>query len=64
MLDIALSSEAPWPDHDWEQLANRAARAAIGLTTHGELLTSTAAVEILPRDAVGTRRTQRPGVAR
>src|ERR1700712_3967348 len=49
MLDVALSSEAPWPDQDWEALATRAARTAIGLTPHGELLTATAAVEISVR---------------
>jgi probable rRNA maturation factor len=49
MLDIALSSEAPWPDHDWDALATRAARTAIGLTPHGELLTAPAAVEISVR---------------
>ncbi|THD37833.1 MAG: rRNA maturation RNase YbeY [Sphingomonas sp.] len=49
MLEIALSSEAPWPEHDWEALAARAARAAIGLTPHGELLTSAAAIEVSVR---------------
>lgn len=49
MLDVALSSDAPWPEHDWETLAIRAARAAIGLTPHGELLTSAAAIEISMR---------------
>jgi probable rRNA maturation factor len=46
MLEIALSSDAPWPDHDWDALALRAATAAIERTPHGELLTSTAAIEI------------------
>lgn len=49
MLEIALSAEAPWPEHDWEAFADRAARAAIGLTPHGELLTTPAAVEISVR---------------
>ncbi|QDZ08172.1 rRNA maturation RNase YbeY [Sphingomonas panacisoli] len=49
MLDVALSSESPWPDHDWEALADRAARAAIGLTPHGELLTASAMMEISVR---------------
>ncbi len=49
MLDVAVSTEAPWPDHDWEALADRAARAAIGLTPHGELLTVSALVEISVR---------------
>ena len=49
MLDVALSIEPLWPDHDWEALATRAARAAIGLTPHGELLTTDAAVEVSVR---------------
>ena len=49
MLDIALSSDAPWPDRDWHAIATRAARAAIGLTPHGKLLTSAAAIEISVR---------------
>ncbi|MDB5677957.1 rRNA maturation RNase YbeY [Sphingomonas bacterium] len=49
MLEIALSSEAPWPEHDWEALADRAAKAAIDRTPHGELLTIPAAVEISVR---------------
>lgn len=46
MLEIALSSDAPWPAQDWEALALRAATAAIQRTPHGELLTSAATVEI------------------
>ncbi|RZT47572.1 putative rRNA maturation factor [Sphingomonas sp. BK036] len=46
MLEIALSSEAPWPDQDWDGLAQRAATAAIERTPHGQLLTSAATVEI------------------
>ncbi len=46
MLEIALSRETPWPDHDWEALADRATRAAIGLTAQGELLTVAATIEI------------------
>ncbi|MBS0480093.1 MAG: rRNA maturation RNase YbeY [Proteobacteria bacterium] len=49
MLDIALSREEPWPDRDWEALADRAARAAIDRTPHGELLTIPAAVELSVR---------------
>ena len=49
MIAIELTSEAPWPDHDWDALANRAARTAIGLTPYGELLTIAAAVEISVR---------------
>jgi probable rRNA maturation factor len=49
MLEIALSREDPWPDHDWDTLAERAARAAIGLTPQGEMLTIAATIEISVR---------------
>jgi probable rRNA maturation factor len=49
MLEIALTREEPWPEGDWDALADRATRAAIGRTPHGELLTSTAAIEISVR---------------
>ncbi len=35
MLEIALSSDAPWPEQDWDALALRAATAAIERTPHG-----------------------------
>ena len=46
MLEIALTRESPWPDRDWDALADRAARAAIDRTPHGELLIIPTAVEI------------------
>ena len=46
MLEIALSYEDVWPEHDWETLATRAATAALSRTPHGELVTGPAAVEI------------------
>ncbi|HEY0134466.1 MAG TPA: rRNA maturation RNase YbeY [Nannocystis sp.] len=49
MIHIELTREDPWLDHDWDALAKRAATAAIERTTHGELLTTTAAVEISVR---------------
>ncbi|HEX8421220.1 MAG TPA: rRNA maturation RNase YbeY [Sphingomonas sp.] len=49
MIHIELTREDPWPDHDWDTLAKRAATAAIERTTHGELLTTTAAIEISVR---------------
>lgn len=49
MLEIALSSEASWPNRDWTALADRAARAAIGRTPHGDLLTGAGTVEISMR---------------
>ena len=49
MIHIELTREDPWPDHDWDALARRAATAAIERTPHGELLATTAAVEISVR---------------
>jgi probable rRNA maturation factor len=46
MLEIALSREESWPDHDWDALAGRAARAAMERTPQGELLTVAAMIEI------------------
>ena len=46
MLEIALSAESVWPEHDWDALADRAARAAIERTPQGELLTVDAMIEI------------------
>lgn len=46
MLEIALSQEDIWPEHDWDALATRAATAALERTPHGELVTGPAAVEI------------------
>ncbi|MBN8806847.1 MAG: rRNA maturation RNase YbeY [Sphingomonas sp.] len=49
MLEVALSSEKPWPEADWEALATRAAQTAIGLTPHGDLLASPTLIEISVR---------------
>jgi len=50
MIQIELTREEPWPaDTDWDALAARATRAAIGLTPYGELLTTAATVEISVR---------------
>ena len=49
MIHLELTREEPWPDHDWDALAKRAATAAIERTPHGQLLTTTAAVEISVR---------------
>ena len=49
MLEIALSHEAVWPEHDWEALATRAAIAALERTPHAELATGAATVEISVR---------------
>jgi len=49
VIAVETVIEQGWPNHDWDTLATRAARAAIGLTPHGELLTSAATVEISVR---------------
>jgi probable rRNA maturation factor len=49
MLEIALSAEPIWGDHDWTALATHAARAAIERTPHGPLLDAAATVEISVR---------------
>ena len=49
MLEVAVMREDPWPDQDWQALAERAARAAIDLTQHGELLQVAALIEISVR---------------
>jgi len=49
MIQIELSCESPWPDGDWEALADRAARAAIERTPHGPLLTTPATIEVSVR---------------
>jgi probable rRNA maturation factor len=46
MIDIALSQEEPWPDGQWEQLADAAVRAAVGATPFGTLLATRANVEV------------------
>jgi probable rRNA maturation factor len=49
MIQIELSREDPWPEGEWQALAERAARAAIERTPHGPLLTTEAAIEISVR---------------
>ena len=49
MIRLELSQEDPWPEADWTALADRAARAAIERTPHGDLVTSPALVEISVR---------------
>ena len=49
MIEIALTAEEPWPGHDWSTLADRAARAAVERTPHGELLGAAALVEVSVR---------------
>lgn len=47
MLDVAVLIDAPWGDGpDWEELAERAARAAIAATPHAGLIDTAAAIEL------------------
>ena len=48
-LHIELSREDPWPDEPWQATALAAARAAIGQTPHGPLISTPARVEISVR---------------
>ncbi|WP_066801198.1 rRNA maturation RNase YbeY [Sphingomonas soli] len=49
MLDVAALPEAPWPDHDWEDLAIRAAEAAVRETPYAEWIDHDATIEIAVR---------------
>ena len=49
MLDVAVQSEPPWPDHDWDALAGAAARAAIERTPFGGWIDQPQAIEIAIR---------------
>ena len=58
MLDTVALREAPWPEGDWQELAERAASAAVSASPQAELGTMAAAIEIAVRltsdDAVQT----------
>lgn len=49
MLQIELSREDPWPEADWQALAEQAVAAAVERTAHGALLTTAATVEVSVR---------------
>ncbi|RYD48642.1 MAG: rRNA maturation RNase YbeY [Sphingomonadales bacterium] len=49
MLDVAALPESPWPDHDWEDLAIRAAEAAVRQTPYVEWIDHDATIEIAVR---------------
>ncbi len=49
MLEIALSRDESWPERDWDVLAIRAANAAVSRTPHGDLVATSALVEISVR---------------
>ena len=49
MLEIAVQTEAPWPEEDWDALAMSAVRAALATTPHAELAANPACVEVSVR---------------
>jgi probable rRNA maturation factor len=49
MLDVAALREAPWPEHDWDALATRAAEAALRETPYAEWLGWPTAIEVAVR---------------
>lgn len=50
MIHVELTREEPWADRaDWDALILAAARAAVGRTPHGELLSTPAHVEVSVR---------------
>ncbi len=46
MLELALLHETPWPQGDWVGLAERAAGKTIAATSHVDLITTPATIEI------------------
>ncbi len=49
MLDVAALPESPWPEGDWDELATRAATAAIQQTPWLEWLDHPASIEVAVR---------------
>ncbi len=49
MIEVAAICEAPWPESDWDGLAQRAAEAAIAASPQAGLTGTSAAVEIAVR---------------
>ncbi|UIJ45873.1 rRNA maturation RNase YbeY [Sphingomonas cannabina] len=49
MIDVAVLREDPWPEGEWEDLATRAAVAAIERTPQGEWIGLPTAIEIAVR---------------
>jgi probable rRNA maturation factor len=46
VIEAAVSVEEPWPEGDWEGLAQRAAEAAVRASAHGMLLDTPALAEV------------------
>lgn len=49
MIDVAVQIETPWPEGDWNALAEAAVGAALAATPHAELAGSPACVEVSVR---------------
>lgn len=49
MLDVAALVESPWPENEWEALANRAAEIAIRQTPYLEWIDHPATIEVAVR---------------
>ena len=49
MIEVAVLCEAPWPETDWEGLAQRAAEAAIAASPQSSLTRTAATIEIAVR---------------
>ncbi len=46
MIDVALLREVPWPDGNWDALADRAVTSTVAATPHGDLLTGQVMIEV------------------
>jgi probable rRNA maturation factor len=46
MIDIALLRESPWPQGEWESMADRVTRQTIAATPHADVATTSATVEV------------------
>ena len=49
VLDVAVAVEPPWPEGDWESLANKSVRAGLERTPQGGLAEMAASVEVSVR---------------
>jgi probable rRNA maturation factor len=49
MIQTETSIEAPWPEGEWEALADRAVRAAIVASSHGDIADGTYLAEVSVR---------------
>ncbi|WP_116091719.1 rRNA maturation RNase YbeY [Sphingomonas crusticola] len=49
MIQVETAIEAPWPAGSWDALAERAVRAAVSASAHGDIATMTTIVEVSVR---------------